>query len=76
MENEEKKSVYEMYGFKNRQDYLQTMAIEYGVDMETVLALADVLGEDEDFDGLVVSLEDAADSSLCTGDYSEMEDTI
>ena len=76
MENDEKRSVYEMYGFKNRQDYLQTMAIEYGVDMETVLALADVLGEDEDFDGLVVSLEDAADSSLCAGDYSEMEDTI
>ena len=76
MVNDENKSVYRMYGFKNRQEYLQTMAIEYGVDVETAFALADVLGENEDFDGFVLALEDAAGSSVCKSDYSEMEDLI
>lgn len=34
------------------------MAEDYGVDAETVFALADVLGEDEDFDGLIAMIED------------------
>jgi hypothetical protein len=32
-----------------------------GVDKRTVFMLADLLGPDEDFDGLVTSLEDYAD---------------
>lgn len=45
-------------GYKSRADYLQCMSEEYGVPLNTVLALADMLGENEDFDGLVTALAD------------------
>ena len=45
-------------GYKNRDDYLRCMAEEYGVPLATVHMLAELLGEDEDFDGLVTSLAD------------------
>jgi hypothetical protein len=38
------------------------MAEDYGAPLETVHAIAQMLGPDEDFDGLIVSLEDWADS--------------
>ena len=46
-------------GYKDRDDYLQSLSDEYGVSIETVYSLADMLGESEDFDGLVSALEDA-----------------
>lgn len=45
-------------GYKDRAEYLSALSEDYGVDIETVEALADLLGEDEDFDGLVSALED------------------
>jgi len=51
-------TVYEREGYKDRAEYLQSLADNNGVDIQTVLALADVLGPNEDFDGLVTSLED------------------
>lgn len=51
-------SVYTDSGYANRKDYLASMADEYGVDEYTVFALADILGPNEDFDGLVCELED------------------
>jgi hypothetical protein len=51
-------SVYTDNGFKNRKEYLKDLADNAGVDLDTVYTLADLLGEDEDFDGLVTSLED------------------
>lgn len=45
-------------GYINRADYLECLAYDYGVPLEHVLALADVLGENEDFDGLVSALDD------------------
>jgi len=51
---------YLEYGAENRAEYLEMLADDYGVDLATVYALADVLGPMEDFDGLVTSLEDAA----------------
>jgi len=51
-------SVYQMNGYDDRDDYLAQMADEYGVDEETVIALAEMLGPDEDFDGLVSALKD------------------
>lgn len=57
-------NIYEEYGYKDRNDYLCGMAEDYGVDAETVFALADVLGEDEDFDGLIAALEDTEDYLL------------
>ena len=53
--------IYREYGYDDRDDYLRSLADDYGVPEEAVQALADILGPDEDFDGLVSSLEDAAD---------------
>lgn len=49
---------YRANGYNDREDYLSCIAEDYGVDLETVKALADVLGPNEDFDGLVSALED------------------
>ena len=54
-------NVYEQNGYDGRQHYLECLAEDYGVDLDTVQALADLLGPDEDFDGLVTSLEDYCD---------------
>jgi len=53
-------NVYQKNGFKDRTDYLRDLAEQYGVDSQTVFSLADMLGESEDFDGLVSELEDLA----------------
>ena len=50
---------YYSHGFNSRTDYLLSLADEYDVPQEVVMALADVLGPNEDFDGLITSLEDA-----------------
>ena len=52
-------SIYTENGYKIRRDYLKSLADEYCIPCETVFALASMLGPDEDFDGLVTSLEDA-----------------
>jgi hypothetical protein len=51
-------NVYEMNGYADRQEYLDDLADNMGIDRSIVSALADMLGETEDFDGLVTSLED------------------
>ena len=52
-------NLYVENGFESRNDYLIFLSEEYGVGLETVHALADLLGESEDFDGLINALEDA-----------------
>jgi len=54
-------SIYTEQGYKDRHDYLASLADETGVDMETVFTLASLLGPSEDFDGLVISLEDMSE---------------
>ena len=51
-------SIYTEEGYKNRKDYLNNLADDFGIDRETVFFHASVLGPDEDFDGLVTNLED------------------
>lgn len=51
-------TIYEEHGYTDRQDYLECLADDYGVDFATVSALADMLGRNEDFDGLVTELQD------------------
>lgn len=51
-------NAYTDEGYKNRRDYLESLAEEYGMDIDTVLKVADMLGPGEDFDGLVTTLED------------------
>lgn len=52
-------NIYQENGYKDRQDYLECMAGDYGVPLEVVISLSEVLGENEDWDGLVLALEDA-----------------
>ena len=55
-------SVYTDNGYQSRKDYLQCLAEDMGLPRSVVFALADVLGPNEDFDGLITECEDAADS--------------
>lgn len=45
-------------GYESRDDYLQCMSDDYGVPIEVVHSLADMLAGEE-FDGLISALEDA-----------------
>ena len=51
-------NVYTRNGYKNRDDYLRSLAADYGVAPMVVYELSGMLGAEEDFDGLVSSLED------------------
>lgn len=53
-------NAYTENGYANRRDYLNHLAVDMGVDKSTVYMMAQLLGPDEDFDGLVTSLEDYA----------------
>ena len=66
--------VYQENGYKNRDDYLNSLSEDYGVPIDAVLALADVLGPDEDFDGLVSNLEDAMYGGWFDGTDEEDDD--
>ena len=55
---------YYSHGFNSRTEYLLSLSNEYNVPQEVVMALADVLGPNEDFDGLITSLEDAGSYSF------------
>jgi hypothetical protein len=50
-------NIYERHGYSNRTEYLSSIADDCE-NPEAVFALADVLGEGEDFDGLISMLED------------------
>jgi hypothetical protein len=54
-------NIYQERGYANRREYLESLADEYDVPVETVFALASMLGKSEDFDGLISALEDAAE---------------
>lgn len=51
-------SAYTDNGYKDRAEYLSALSEDYGVDIDTVQCIADLLGETEDFDGLISALED------------------
>lgn len=61
----EQKNIYQENGYRNRRHYLETLAEDYGIDVETVLTLASVTGPAEDFDGLIIVLQDYADEVHC-----------
>lgn len=52
-------NIYQENGYANRDDYLTCLSEDYDVSIEDVYSLAEILGENEDFDGLLSSLEDA-----------------
>lgn len=58
-------TIYERKGYKNRTDYLTTLADDNFIDASIVFTLAETLGETEDFDGLVNLIEDYVDEYGC-----------
>jgi hypothetical protein len=57
-------SRYTNNGYENRDEYLESLADDYGVDKMIINELAGMLGESEDFDGLVIELEDSYNAGL------------
>ena len=51
-------SQYTDEGYESRQEYLKCLAEDYGVSLDVVIALAEIMGPSEDFDGLVNEVED------------------
>lgn len=49
---------------KERKEYLKELALEYDVNFSDVLFLASLLGETEDYDGLVTSVQDLSEGYL------------
>ena len=43
---------------EKRMVYLEGLAEDYGIPEETVFAVADMLGPNEDYDGLIAMLDD------------------
>lgn len=54
-------TVYQNKGYKNRRDYLMHIAAEYGIPYDTVRVCANILGPNEDFDGLLTMLDEWED---------------
>ena len=54
-------SIYTENGYANRRAYLDSVAEDFGLPTDTVYMLAQLLGANEDFDGLITSCEDAAE---------------
>jgi len=52
------KGVYAVHGCKGRNEYLNNLADDRGIDRTVVGMIADILGPSEDFDGLVTELDD------------------
>jgi len=56
--NETERNVYQEKGFKDREEYLESIGEDYDIPAGFIEAMSDVLGESEDFDGLLSSMED------------------
>ena len=54
-------TIYQEHGYRNRADYLASLADDFTLPLDSVMCLADLLGKSEDFDGLITSLEDYAE---------------
>ena len=52
-------NIYQQNGYADRDNYLTCLSEDYGVSIEDMYSLAEMLGENEDFDGLICALEDA-----------------
>lgn len=57
-------TIYTEQGFLDRKDYLLSLALDSGLPFKTVTDLADLLGENEDFDGLVSALYEYFEAPL------------
>jgi len=51
-------SIYTENGFQSRKHYLTGLAEDFGLPTDVVFMAASMLGPNEDFDGLISTLED------------------
>ena len=51
-------NIYKENGYKNRVEYFEALAFDYDIDINSVHALADVLGSNADFEGLIFAIND------------------
>lgn len=51
-------NIYKENGYKDREDYLTCLAEDFAISIDTVHCIADILGEEEDFDLLISALEE------------------
>ena len=54
------KTIYQERGYESRKAYLIGLSEETEMPINIVIVLSALLGPSEDFDGLVVALQDAA----------------
>ena len=57
MEDKMDENIYQKNGYADRDNYLNRLSEDYGVSIEDVYSLAEMLGENEDFNGLVELLK-------------------
>ena len=51
-------NIYIENGYESRKEYLQELALCFEMSEDTAFAAAELLGPNEDFDGLLIMLED------------------
>lgn len=54
-------SDYKAKGFSSRSAYLTSLANDYGISSAIVFSIANALGRNEDFDGLLTEIENYLD---------------
>ena len=65
---------YQRFGFNNREEYLEALAdyINNDLDSASVYAVADLLGPNEDFDGLLSMIADEVGYMITPEDFSKV----
>lgn len=53
---------YKAHGFTTRSAYLSSIAEKYDLPLSTVFSFAQMLGKNEDFDGLITEIENFLDN--------------
>ena len=51
-------TIYQKEGYESKDNYFETLSEEYDIDKSIIYALSDLLGSNEDFDGLICSIQD------------------
>ena len=50
---------YKKAGYDTREDYLNDLAVRYNINPMIISGLAEILGDEEDFDGLISGRSDS-----------------
>lgn len=61
---------YQAAGYPNRRAYLHSLSEDFALPMSVVVMMAELLGPNEDFDGLISELDDLSSS----GDYDDEDE--